>query len=126
MTARKYYGRAQLILIIMIIQAVFGLIVVRGQMRETTAKGNSDGIAILEMREQDMRSRLDAYDKLDIPSRLAVIERQDRDQKEIMSELRYVAYGIFITVVGGLIAQLVVISGNKERTRGYKGNEDEE
>ena len=122
---------AQWIIICTILQAVIGAaVIIHGQTTlmkyddhrspsdETRAQVQSQAITLehLALQENYNTARLDAIDRMELPSKLAVMTMQVGKFEQIMSEMRYVIYGIFISVVAGLIAQIFVIRGQSSKS----------
>lgn len=64
-------------------------------------------------RAQNLDNRVQTIEQMNLGVRIAVLERQAED----LSELRRLIYGVFLSLVGILIAQIVQIRGQRKLRR---------
>src|SRR5690348_12205830 len=67
----------------------------------------------LENRQQAFENRIQAIEQMNLPVRLAVLEKG----AEELAEVRKLIYGVFLSLVGILIAQIVQIRGQRKMRR---------
>lgn len=67
----------------------------------------------LENRQQAFENRIQLFEQMHLPERLAVLERASEE----LSEVRKLIYGVFLSLVGILIAQIVQIRGQRRFRR---------
>lgn len=92
-----------------------GFVVVRGVHAQSQEIINDR----LANRQQNLDTRVTIIEQMNLSVRLAVLERAADE----MGEVRKLIYGVFLSLVGILIAQIVQIRGQRKWRRG--GEDDE-
>jgi hypothetical protein len=94
------------VLYLTLAQVVIGLAVVR------TVHGQSQEIINdrLANRQVNLETRLVSIEQMNLPARLAVLERS----AEEISQVKLMIYGVFVTLIGSLFAQIVNIRGQRK------------
>jgi hypothetical protein len=100
-----------------IAQAIIGIIVISTVVR---AQGNDDAqVQLLQYRQASVEGRVTTIEQMNIPARLAVLEASATE----MSQVKLLIYGMFITLIGSVVAQVVQIRGQR-RLRRYGDDEE--
>lgn len=71
----------------------------------------------LERRQDGLDGRVLSIEQLNIPARLAVLEKSSANSEENWTEVRKLNYGIITTLIGLMAAQIVQIRGQRKGRR---------
>ena len=101
------------VLYLTLAQVIIGLAVVR------TVHGQSQEIINdrLANRQLNLETRVVSIEQMNLPARLAVLERS----AEEISQVKLMIYGVFVTLIGSLFAQIVNIRGQRKMRQGDEG-----
>lgn len=103
---------ATIIIAIALAQLVCGVLVVRAQ-RSESELNQAVLNAQMTMRADNISSRVQQIEDLKVPERLRVLEAAAADAAEV----RKLTYGVIVTLIGSLFAQLVQIRTTASRRR---------
>ncbi len=107
--ARRTDAMAMAILYVTLMQAGVGLIVVN----RLHAQSQEVVLDRLQQREQTLDARVVSIEQMNLPARLAVLESSANE----LAQIKLLMYGMFVTIVGSLVAQLVQIRGGQRHRR---------
>jgi hypothetical protein len=97
------------VLTLTLLQAAVGLIIVQ-RVHGQTPEIVLDRIA---QRQQTIDARVTSLETMNLPARLAVLEKQVDE----FGQIKLLVYGVFVTLIGSLLAQIVQIRGQKRLRR---------
>ena len=64
-------------------------------------------VELLSARQIDVASRITSLEQQNLPTRIALIEQAQVDQRESSKEMRQLLYGVLIALAGSLFAQIL-------------------
>jgi hypothetical protein len=96
------------VLALTLMQAGIGIIAVQ------RVHGQTPEVVIdrLAQRQQTIDARVTSLETMNLPARLAVLEKQADE----FSQIKLLVYGVFATLIGSLVAQIVQIRGTEATT----------
>jgi hypothetical protein len=110
LTADQCIQIAQVLAVIVIIQAPVGVAIVRAQYQQAIDPVQFDRLA---NRQQDLAVRMEALDHMDIPTRLAVLDNKYDNIAKDLDLLIKLIYGTLFTVVAGVFVHLLDMRSRK-------------
>jgi hypothetical protein len=99
------------VLWITLAQLAAGLIIVKAVSAQTPSQEVM--IDRLENRSINLDDRVTKIETMNLPARLAVLEKSADE----VSQVKLLIYGVFVTLIGSLLAQIVQIRGQRRNRR---------
>jgi hypothetical protein len=109
--ARQSDAISQAIVWLTLLQLGVGVAVVKS----ISAQSPSQDVinAGLEYRQQSLDARMNSFEQLHVPERLAVLEQTAAE----LGQVKLLIYGVIVTLIGSLLAQIVQIRAQRHKRR---------